>query len=209
MNLLERANRHELLLNRIGIKNKSYQHAVSTLHKQGLIEVYTLYTIPAPLPTTPIPQDKQPITVAIIKVGRKLDGPVGKVHGGIVALLFDDVFGYGSIAALPYPALTKDLAVQYKKPQPHDTHVVVRVYVDHEKTAAAANRDEHSQQASAHRKRRRIFLKATCKSLGSSSTPQSAPFDNEEADDGILFSTATCTFVQVHSGPLSADRSRL
>ncbi|CAB9503915.1 expressed unknown protein [Seminavis robusta] len=171
-----------------------FHHAMaSTLsHKPGLIEEYHLQRC------TPTRQNNHLIAIGFLKVGHLLDGPSGTVHGGIVALIFDDVMGYASGALQPW-SVTKDLQVEYKRPQPHKSRVVVRVYLDLDKT-------NNSNQPG---KKKRLYLKATCRScLGNNNdNPQSAlklHEEHEDANNTVLFSTATITMVQVLSKPPSA-----
>jgi acyl-coenzyme A thioesterase PaaI-like protein len=196
--------------------NKPVHHAVAgTLgHKKGLLEVYDLFQFPKRCaPSASLPQ---PIAIGIIKVGNLLDGPPGYVHGGIVALLMDDIMSFATVPLQPW-SMTRDLVVQFKAPQPHQHYVVIQVYIDEEKTTADkdgnANEKEGASEmrdtsnATKGNKKKRFFLKATCRSLGSS-TLETAPYDR--GDDGALYSTATATMVQVQSTgrPASAAPGR-
>jgi acyl-coenzyme A thioesterase PaaI-like protein len=49
------------------------------------------------------------------------------VHGGIVALLFDDCMGFGFWAMGVQYAVTANLSVDYRAPVPADSRVLVRV----------------------------------------------------------------------------------
>jgi acyl-coenzyme A thioesterase PaaI-like protein len=175
-------------------------HAVAgTLrNKKGLIEVYNLHQFPKS--HDPTASLSQPIAVAIIRVGDQLDGPIGYVHGGIVALLMDDVIGFATVPLQPW-SVTSELAVQYKAPQPNQQYVVIRVFIDEEKAAF------YKRENAVGTRKKRLFLKATCKSLGSS-TIEAVPYN--QGDDGTLYSTATATMVQVQSTgrPASAAPGR-
>jgi acyl-coenzyme A thioesterase PaaI-like protein len=132
-------------------------HAVfGALMKKGLIERCNMYKI------VPIDEDdkqydslsignmhtapkKQEILLADIRVGKNLNGHEGIVHGGIISLLFDESFGW-SFEAMPTHnvgdntknddestiVVTANLNVNYRKPLPAETNVVIRVY--HEET---------------------------------------------------------------------------
>ena len=199
---------HDLIATRLREANKCGHAIASTLRgKKGLIEHYELFRFPIPKQPSEVssnnPQQQQPIAAALIKVGNQLDGPIGKVHGGIIALLYDDIMSF-SCAPLLRPCVTGNLAVQYKVPTPHDTFLVVRVYVDDAKTAeyhkeqaaaAAANNNSNTTM-----RKKRVFLRATCSSLGSSTVETAVV----SPDDGVVYSTATITMVQVKTRPPSA-----
>ena len=193
-------------------------HAIaSTLRgKKGLIEHYELFRFPiqqwqrsgknsSPEVTNGgndnnnNSNNQQPVAAAVVKVGNQLDGPIGKVHGGIIALLFDDIMGF-AVVPLLFPCVTRDLAVIYKVPQPHDTFVVVRVYIDEAKTAEY-EREQAALDAGPRKKR--IFLRATSRSMPTGSTLETAAF-TPESDGDVLYSTATITMVQVSTGPPSS-----
>jgi len=185
------------------LEKKNFGHASSTLRGKGLIEYYELYRFPF----------QNCIASAVIRVGNQLDGPVGNVHGGIISLLFDDVMGFSCAAILPM-AVTRDLAVVYKRPHPHEQFVVIRVYVDDEKTAQYNNDSNYqndnkdgcmeTKTSKVPKKKKRVFLRATCRSLGSCTDIERAPFVDQE--DGVLYSTATITMVQVVDKPPSARK---
>ena len=95
------------------------------------------------------------IVVADIKVGNRLNGHDGIVHGGIISLLFDDAMGYGYYAlfhsqraltstnsgegqesqtdgtVIPM-GVTANLNINYCAPMPQGTQGIIRVY--HQKT---------------------------------------------------------------------------
>ncbi len=87
----------------------------------------------------------QEILLADIRIGKDLNGHDGIVHGGIISLLFDESFGW-SFEAMPTNnvghgandddensiVVTANLNVNYRKPLPAETNVVIRVY--HEET---------------------------------------------------------------------------
>ncbi len=55
--------------------------------------------------------------------GAPYEGPPGHVHGGMIALAFDEVLGIANIAA-GHPGMTARLTVHYRKPTPlfHELH---------------------------------------------------------------------------------------
>lgn len=170
-------------------------HAMATTlkNKKGLVEYIRLYSHPKQTTDNDNGHNdaatSAPIAVGVVKIGNQLNGPVGHVHGGIVALVFDDIFGWVAYKLIHWCA-TKDLSIEYKTPQPHEQYVVVRVYWDNERAAEYAQK---KRQRKSIPPRKRVFLRATCSSLGSS-TVETAPY---RKDDGVLYSTATVTMVQV------------
>jgi acyl-coenzyme A thioesterase PaaI-like protein len=57
------------------------------------------------------------------------EGAPGRSHGGIVAALFDDVFGY-VLGVIHQPAFTGELTVRYVAPTPLDRELSCRVRLD-------------------------------------------------------------------------------
>src|ERR1700759_2831202 len=55
--------------------------------------------------------------------GAPYEGPPGHVHGGMIALAFDEMLGIANIAA-DHPGMTARLIVHYRKPTPlfHQLH---------------------------------------------------------------------------------------
>jgi acyl-coenzyme A thioesterase PaaI-like protein len=54
---------------------------------------------------------------AVATLGAPYEGPPGFVHGGMIALVFDEVLGMANIAA-GVPGMTGTLTVKYRKPTP-------------------------------------------------------------------------------------------
>lgn len=71
----------------------------------------------------------QEIVVADIRLGERLDGHEGVVHGGILALLIDDTMGYAFEAMDVSHAVTANLHIDYRLPVPAGTLIVVKVYL--------------------------------------------------------------------------------
>lgn len=59
--------------------------------------------------------------VALVRVGTRVDGHAGIVHGGILAMLVDDVLGYGFYSVGWPAAFTANLSVDYRAPVPAQT----------------------------------------------------------------------------------------
>jgi acyl-coenzyme A thioesterase PaaI-like protein len=62
--------------------------------------------------------------------GAPYEGPPGYVHGGWIALAFDEVLGMANIAA-GRPGMTARLSVHYHRPTPLHAPVTIRAAVDH------------------------------------------------------------------------------
>jgi acyl-coenzyme A thioesterase PaaI-like protein len=66
----------------------------------------------------------------MVQLGGKLDGHLGVVHGGILALLMDDVLGFGFHAIGVAMAMTANLNINYMKPVPANTAIVIDAFLD-------------------------------------------------------------------------------
>lgn len=65
--------------------------------------------------------------VAVVQLGRGVDGHPGVVHGGILALLMDDVLGFGYEALGDVPmAVTANLNINYLQAVPAGACVLVQ-----------------------------------------------------------------------------------
>lgn len=62
-------------------------------------------------------------------LGAPYEGPPRHVHGGMIALIFDEVLGMANIAA-GVPAMTGTLTVKYRAPTPLYQRVDVEAWVD-------------------------------------------------------------------------------
>ena len=67
------------------------------------------------------------VVLANIKLGTNLDGHTGVVHGGMLALLLDDVMGMAFHVMGVNLAYTANLNINYRQPVMANTQVVVRV----------------------------------------------------------------------------------
>ena len=180
---MEQENRvYDKIASELRKQGNIFGHAMaSTLRlKPGLIEHHSLIHFPKQTDGFP-----PPVAVALVNIGNRLGGPSGRVHNGIISFLFDDIMSFAS-APLLDRSVTKDLVVCYAQDHPPNTYLQFRVYRDEKATL------EYKKRSGSSRKKR-VFLKATCSSLGTS-TIDTAPF---RKDDGTIFSTATITMVQV------------
>ena len=57
-----------------------------------------------------------PLVVAVVRLGPKLDGHEGIVHGGVTALLVDDVLGFAYEAIPVEMAMTANLNLNFRRP---------------------------------------------------------------------------------------------
>jgi acyl-coenzyme A thioesterase PaaI-like protein len=119
-----------------------------SLLKSNCIERYDVYRRRCPQnhPTTTISSSMEspPDVLAIVTVGSNLDGHFRVVHGGVIALIIDDVLGFGYFAILlneqeslqdrkhdnqkDYPdviAVTANLNINYRTPVPSGTTFIV------------------------------------------------------------------------------------
>jgi acyl-coenzyme A thioesterase PaaI-like protein len=78
-----------------------------------------------PLPPTPTPVE----LVAHCTLTAAQGGPPGRVHGGQVAALLDEVVGVAAFAA-GAPGMTVTLGVEYRRPTPHGTPLEIRARLD-------------------------------------------------------------------------------
>ena len=70
------------------------------------------------------------VVVAHVKLGTKMNGHPGVVHGGILSLIFDDVLGYGFEALGIKMAFTANLSVDYRAPVPAGTMILVQAQLE-------------------------------------------------------------------------------
>jgi acyl-coenzyme A thioesterase PaaI-like protein len=73
--------------------------------------------------------DGKPGIEAYGTFGAPYEGPPGHVHGGMIALAFDEVFGIANIAA-GHPGMTGRLTVHYRRPTPLFHELRFRAAVD-------------------------------------------------------------------------------
>jgi hypothetical protein len=72
---------------------------------------------------SPTALDGKPGIEASGTFGAPYEGPPGHVHGGMIALAFDEVLGIANIAA-GHPGMTARLTIHYRRPTPlfHELH---------------------------------------------------------------------------------------
>jgi len=82
------------------------------------------------------------LVMANIQLGTNLNGHDGIVHGGIISLLFDETFGWGTYYHLAQSlhknytdtdlpvAVTANLSVNFRAPLPAERIVVIRIYYE-------------------------------------------------------------------------------
>jgi uncharacterized protein (TIGR00369 family) len=91
------------------------------LLKENLIESYTAYK----LSTVTSETTGGDVVVASVKLGGALDGHPNVVHGGILALLIDDILGFGYEALRVPAAVTANLNVNYRAAVPAGSLIIV------------------------------------------------------------------------------------
>ncbi len=64
--------------------------------------------------------DGREVVVGLVRADRGREGPPGRVHGGFVAGLFDDVLSGVAGLAGASPAVTARLGIRYRRPTPID-----------------------------------------------------------------------------------------
>uniref|UniRef100_A0A7R9ZHY4 Acyl-coenzyme A thioesterase THEM4 n=1 Tax=Craspedostauros australis TaxID=1486917 RepID=A0A7R9ZHY4_9STRA len=98
-------------------------HAVfGLLHDDDLIEQYDIYRNTDPNDATAV--------VGVVQFGKRLDGHPGIVHGGILGLVLDDIFGFGFFALGVRMAVTANLNIDYRAPVPAGSQVKVTVQLE-------------------------------------------------------------------------------
>ena len=96
-------------------RGESDGHAIfGLLLGENMIESYDIYQ--RPKEEDQPPDNKDNVIVAYIKLGDKIDGHPGVVHGGIVSLIFDDALGFGYEAIGVEMAVTANLNVDFRAP---------------------------------------------------------------------------------------------
>jgi acyl-coenzyme A thioesterase PaaI-like protein len=100
------------------------------LLQKGLVESYKVYRRLKQHERADADVEALPIVVAAISLGKSLNGHDGIVHGGILALLVDDVLGFGyqtfdDIAL----AVTANLAIDFRTPCPESSDIMIAAYL--------------------------------------------------------------------------------
>ncbi len=71
--------------------------------------------------------DEDGRAVSRVTLSRVHEGPPNAVHGGIVALLIDQVLGH-AVGSAGQPGMTASLTVNYRKPTPYDREILVEAW---------------------------------------------------------------------------------
>jgi acyl-coenzyme A thioesterase PaaI-like protein len=96
-------------------------HAIfGTLLGENLIEKYEIWK-------QGTKRDNDDVTVSFVTFGSSLNGHPGIVHGGILSLIFDDMFGFAYEALGVTHAVTANLNIDYRAPVPQNTKVRIAV----------------------------------------------------------------------------------
>jgi acyl-coenzyme A thioesterase PaaI-like protein len=91
---------------------------------ENMIESYEVYR-------RPDGSADENVLVAYIKLGNRIDGHPGVVHGGILSLIFDDALGFGYEALGVKMAVTANLNVDFRAPVIAGTSVRVVAQLEH------------------------------------------------------------------------------
>ncbi len=109
-------------------------HAVfGPLHGPGLIERFDIYKHISNNQLKDTQQDKSERVVVAIKLGTRLNGHGGVVHGGIISLLLDTSMGFAYVGLLEDSkeiAVTAKLKIDFRAPLNEGSEAVIRVYLD-------------------------------------------------------------------------------
>lgn len=65
---------------------------------------------------------------AAVTLDRRFEGPPGLVHGGVSALMLDELFGH-AVTARGHWSMTASLTTSYRRPVPLDTELVLTAHV--------------------------------------------------------------------------------
>ncbi|KAH9091531.1 hypothetical protein Ae201684P_011076 [Aphanomyces euteiches] len=95
---------------------KNYVHS---LHREGKIEAFQVYG--------DVDRTK---TTTLIHFGEELCGHKGIVHGGCIATVFDELFGWTMYWTSDKVGFTANLSVNYRKPLLAKTSGIVHVEID-------------------------------------------------------------------------------
>jgi acyl-coenzyme A thioesterase PaaI-like protein len=100
-------------------------HAIfGVLLGENKIESYDVYQ-------RPIDSNEENVIIAHVKLGDRMDGHPGVVHGGILSLIFDDALGFGYEAVGVKKAVTANLNVDFRSPVLAGTHIRVVAQLEH------------------------------------------------------------------------------
>jgi acyl-coenzyme A thioesterase PaaI-like protein len=97
------------------------------LHQPRLIPKYEVYEKLVPLETLSPEEQVLPEIVVLVEVGDRLCGHPGYLHGGIIATIIDNAFGWLFTISKVKSAFTANLNVNYRKPVPINSQGFVKV----------------------------------------------------------------------------------
>jgi len=126
------------------VRTSNYDsHAVfGALRGNGLIEQYNVYRRVNVEGKQQQSSPKRELAIVDLKLGSRLNGHGGIVHGGIISLLFDEAMGWafeclqeqgGQQDSSAVTAVTANLTVDFRAPFWEGSEAVVRVYHDETK----------------------------------------------------------------------------
>lgn len=75
-------------------------------------------------------KDQSAQVVGLVRLGTQVDGHEGIVHGGILAMLMDDVLGYGFYSVGWPAAFTANLNINYRAPVPAETILRIECFLE-------------------------------------------------------------------------------
>jgi uncharacterized protein (TIGR00369 family) len=78
-------------------------------------------------PPLDVEVDADGVARARVRLSRVHEGPPNAVHGGIVAMLIDQLLGH-AVGTKGQPGMTVRLTVNYRKPTPYDREVIVEAW---------------------------------------------------------------------------------
>jgi 3'-phosphoadenosine 5'-phosphosulfate synthase len=120
----KRSEAESYLRMRVPERGHSEGHAIfGILLGENMIESYDVYR-------RPDGSTDENVLLAFVKLGNKIDGHPGVVHGGILSLIFDDALGFGYEALGVKLAVTANLNVDFRAPVKAGTTVRVAVQLE-------------------------------------------------------------------------------
>jgi acyl-coenzyme A thioesterase PaaI-like protein len=158
-------------------------HAVSQLLQPDKIARYEIYK-KLHHPTTTMTTssmdtediENRHVVTALVDFGTALNGHPQVIHGGILALVLDDVFGF-SFEALGVPmAVTANLNLNYRAPTPAGTSVMIRVQLERQE-----NRKLYFQGQVTSLDDRVIYAESTCLYIIPRSVWETMEYDKKSA----------------------------
>lgn len=122
------------------------------LLREGCIEKYDVYKR-----INRLDRESPELILSDIQLGDQLDGHAGVVHGGILALLFDDAMGMAFGALGVEKAFTANLNVNYRAPTPAGSRLILCVRLSKQE-----GRKLHFSAQLTNLDRSLLYAEATC-----------------------------------------------